>query len=363
MRLGIDLRMYRMAGIGRYLRNLLPGLLQHLNVANISILGDANDLAGEEWIGDPRIRIEDFRPPIFSLAEQCSPIVGRFRRIDLLWTPQYNFPLLYHGKLVVTIHDLCQVAHPETLGSDLQRRYAKFLLSKAVRRAAAVLCVSEFTASEARKYLEVDSDRIVVTYPPVGRLSRPSLESAKGSSHSYFLTVGNLKKHKNLPRLIAAFNSIRDLVPHDLLIVGNREGFRNSETELAIDFTKCDGRIRFTGYVTDKELEAYYRNAIALVFPSYYEGFGYPLVEAMAEGCPILCSNVASLPEVAGDAALFFNPFAVEDIANAMVKIASDDSARASLILRGKRRVNRFLGDSCAQVTANTINRVLGNRS
>jgi len=351
--------MYRMAGIGRYLQNLLPDLIPRLNASSISILGNSNDLADEEWLRDPRIKLEEFRPRIFSLAEQWAPILGRYRHIDLLWTPQYNFPLLYKGRLVVTIHDLCQIAHPETLGSELQRAYAKFLLLRAGRRAAALMCVSVFTASETQKYLHVHRSRIVVAYPPVGHGISPSTDSSKWSKGSYFLAVGNVKKHKNLPRLIAAFNSIRDLVPHDLVIVGTREGLRNFETELDLDPLVCRGRIRFTGYVTDEELKSCYRNSVALVFPSYYEGFGYPLVEAMAQGCPIVCSNIASLPEVAGDAAVFFDPFEVEEIANAMLKVASDEATRNTLILRGKQRVHQFLGDSCAQLTAETINRLL----
>lgn len=359
LRLGIDVRMYRMAGIGRYLRNLLPELLPRLNVSKISILGNASDLATEQWLRDPRIRVEDFRPRIFSLAEQWAPIAGRYRHIDLLWSPQYNLPLLYNGRLVVTIHDLCQVAHPETLGSELQRRYARFLLSQVVKRTDAVLCVSEFTASETRKYLHADRNKIVVAYPPLGESITASAGLKRDPGCSYFLAVGNVKKHKNIPRLIAAYNSIRDKVSHDLVIVGSREGFRNSETALDIDSLIRDSRIRFTGYVTDEELKSWYRNAIALVFPSYYEGFGYPLVEAMAQGCPIVCSNVASLPEVAGDAAVFFDPFAVEEIASSMLRIASDEATRNALVLRGQQRFQRFLGDTCARITADTINRLV----
>lgn len=358
LQIAIDVRMYRMAGIGRYLQNLLPEVIPRLNAFNILILGNSNDLAGEEWLRDPRITVADFQPRIFSLAEQWAPISGRYRHVDLLWSPQYNFPLLYRGRLVVTIHDLCQLAHPETLSSELQRGYAKFLLRRAARQAAAVLCVSEFTASETEKYLQVEKSRIVVTYPPV-RDGIVSEDADKVSGRSYFLAVGNVKKHKNLPRLIAAFNSIRALVPHDLVIVGAREGFRNSETELDIDVLQRDERIRFTGYITDEDLKSHYRNAVALVFPSYYEGFGYPLVEAMAQGCPIACSNVASLPEVAGDAAVFFDPFSVEEIAHVILRISSDEATRNALILRGKQRVHRFVGDSCAQLTARAINRLL----
>jgi O-antigen biosynthesis alpha-1,2-mannosyltransferase len=114
--------------------------------------------------------------------------------------------------------------------------------------------------------------------------------------------------------------------------------------------------VRFTGHVSDLELQRYYKEAGALIFPSFYEGFGFPLVEAMLAGCPIACSNVSSLPEVAGDAALLFNPFSVEDIAGALSRIATDTALRSALVERGRHRVKQYAGDSCAERTAAVIN-------
>jgi glycosyltransferase involved in cell wall biosynthesis len=359
-RIAIDLRMYRMAGIGRYLQNLLPDLIPLLNATTISILGKPDDLAGEGWIIDPRIQFREFRPRIFSVAEQWAAVCGEYRNIDLLWIPQYNLPLLYQGKLLVTIHDLCQLANPETLANDLQRGYAKFLLSRVAKRASAIMCDSEFTASEMQKYLQVARERVVVAYPPMGNgwgisaATRPQLPNPP-----YLLAVGNVKKHKNLPRLIAAFAGIRNQIPHDLIIVGKRDGFLNSETQLGNISADPNGRVRFTGQVTDPELRMYYRNSTALIFPSLYEGFGYPLVEAMAEGCPIACSSVASLPEVAGDAALLFDPYSIEDIGRALLQIATEPTLRDTLAERGRQRVGRFVGTACAEVTAATINHLL----
>lgn len=352
--------MYKMSGIGRYLQNLLPALIPRLNASRIYVLGKSGDVADEGWFHDPRIYFRESPARIFSAAEQWAVATGLYRDIDLLWVPQYNFPLLYRGKLVVTIHDLCQLAHPEMLANDLQRGYAKYLLSRVAKRASAVLCVSEFTASEMEKYLMIDRKRVVVAYPAIGEpwdFLTPSL--IKPSSSRYLLAVGNLKRNKNLPRLVTAFNEIRHLIPHDLVLVGRHEGFLNSETELQNIPPDIENRIRFTGHVTDLELHEYYRNAEALVFPSFYEGFGYPIVEAMAEGCPIACSNVSSLPEVAGDAALLFDPFSVRDIAQALVHIATDAKMRADLTERGKRRFLHFADTTSADLTSATINRIL----
>jgi glycosyltransferase involved in cell wall biosynthesis len=136
----------------------------------------------------------------------------------------------------------------------------------------------------------------------------------------------------------------------------------NSESSLQAISSDHDGRVRFTGEVNDLELKVYYRNATALVFPSFYEGFGFPLLEAMAVGCPVACSNSASLPEVAGDAALLFNPFRVEEIAQTLIRIATDARMRDALAERGTERVRLFLGTTCAEITAALINRLVGNR-
>jgi glycosyltransferase involved in cell wall biosynthesis len=349
-----------MAGIGRYLQNLLPDLIPRLNTSTISILGKSDDLAGEGWIRDPRIQLREFRPRIFSAAEQWAAVRGEYIDTDLLWIPQYNLPLMYRGKLLVTIHDLCQLANPETLANDLQRGYAKYLLSRVAKRASAILCDSEFTASEVQKYLHVDRERLVVAYPPMGNVwGIPAATALTPSNRPYFLAVGNVKKHKNLPRLIAAFGEVRNRIPHDLLIVGKQDGFLNPETQFESVSADLAGRVRFTGYVTDEELRIYYRNATATIFPSLYEGFGYPLVEAMAEGCPVACSSVASLPEVAGDAALLFDPYSIEDIGRALLQMATEPTLRDTLAERGRRRVSRFVGTACAEVTAATINRLL----
>ena len=145
------------------------------------------------------------------------------------------------------------------------------------------------------------------------------------------------------------------------MIVGKQEGFLNSENSLKGISADLDGRVRFTGEVSDLELKAYYRSAIALVFPSFYEGFGFPLVEAMAVGCPVACSNIASLPEVAGGAALLFNPFSIEDIAHTLIQIATDTKMQDALAARGRERVRLFVGTKCAEVTAALINRLLAN--
>ena len=358
--LTIDLRMYRKSGIGRYLQTVLPDLIPLVNASRIRILCDPEDLNGESWTKDPRIEIRCFRAPIFSVAEQVAALGSTYRDAGLLWVPQYNIPLLYRGGLLVTIHDLCQLAFPETLGNDLQRWYARKLLSAVASRANAVMCVSEFTASEMQRYLGIDARRLTIAHPTVGSSwTRDNSVRSNESGRPYILAVGNIKKHKNLKRLIKAFDLIRGAIPHDLIVVGQQQGFMNSDPDLASTVNLQDGRVRFTGYVSDAELNSYYRNADLFVLPSIYEGFGFPVVEAMALGCPVACSNVSSLPEVAGDAALFFDPNSVEDIGRVITEVLGDQDLRERLIERGRHRANTYRGNACARSTADVINRIM----
>jgi glycosyltransferase involved in cell wall biosynthesis len=353
--------MYRNSGIGRYIQTLIPGLIPRINASRICILCAPGDLKNAKWANDPRIEVLDFRAPIFGVAEQFAVIQKAYRAADLLWVPQYNIPLLYRGKLLVTIHDLCQLVHPETLGSDVQRWYAKKLLSAVAARADAILCVSEFTAGEIGKYLEVEPERLIVAYPSMSdSWGAPETVATRDGGGRYLLTVGNLKAHKNFKILIAAFDLIRDRIPHDLIVVGQQDGFMNSDRDLRAMTSLQNGRVRFTGYLSDLELQGYYRSADAFVLPSIYEGFGFPVVEAMALGCPVACSNIASLPEVAGDAAVFFDPFSAEDVGRVILKVLNDHGLREKMVERGLRRARLFQGDACARATAEVINRILG---
>lgn len=357
--LGIDLRMYRMSGIGRYLQTIMPVMVPLLDVARIRVFGKPSDLSHEVWASDPRIKVEDYRARIFSISEQLQG-AWKFRNVDLLWVPHYNISLLHRGRSIVTIHDLCQLALPELLGSTVQRRYAKLLLLTASRRADAILCVSNFTRDEIVRRLHIDGSRIIVTYPGKGIAERDvKVDLVCREGRPYILAVGNVKPHKNLSKLVDAFSKVQNTIPHDLVIVGKREGFLNSDTSLAQSCIPLGERIGFTGEVSDEELLGYYRNADALVFPSLYEGFGFPILEAMSQGCPVACSSTASLPEVAGDAALLFDPYSADEIAKAMVSIVTNYPLREKLIARGFQRIESFSAEYCGRRTAEAINAIL----
>lgn len=355
--LTIDLRMYRMSGIGRYLRNVVPLLLPLLDVDRIRVIGDRTDLLEDAWSEDQRVEVFDSKAGIYSIEEQALSLAGAFRNSTLLWVPHYSVPFLYRGRLAVTIHDACHLALRESLSGSIKRGYAKLLFESVGRRASAVFCVSDFTASEVQKYLHIPRSRIYVTRPGLDAKwnSNPPLHK-EPDGLPYFLYVGNIKPNKNLKTLLRAFRQIMDQIPHRLVIVGKMSNMNTVDDAVVREAESLSSRVHLTGEVGDELLRQYYRGADFFVFPSLYEGFGLPLLEAMGMGCPILSSNASALPEVAADAALYFNSQDSGDLAEKLLQIASDPALRAGLVERGFLRLKAFSYQDCAAQTAEVLN-------
>lgn len=355
----IDLRMYRMSGIGRYLRNVIPALLPQLHADRIQILAAREELQGDSCFLDSRIEIVEADVPIYSLREMAMGLHPALRHTDLLWVPHYNAPMSYRGRLVVTIHDVCHLALPQSLDSPFKRAYSRMLFENVARRAEAVFCVSKFTASEIDRYLSIPKERV--------HLTRLGIDPGWGSevaagetmlSAPYFLFVGNVKPNKNLSTLLSAFRRVIRHIPHNLIIVGSVDGLNTLDRGVIKLAEEYPERIRFTGKVSDQALKQYYRGAEAFIFPSLYEGFGLPVLEAMSLDCPVIASGATSLPEVAGDAAIFCDPHRAESFAEAILSIASDKSLRRDLIRRGRERVSSMTYDACIKTTAAVLNQL-----
>jgi glycosyltransferase involved in cell wall biosynthesis len=273
--------------------------------------------------------------------------LGRNLSASLLWVPHYNIPLGWRGRLFVTIHDVAHLALPEFRGNFVKRSYAEILMRHIRRRAIGIAFDSEFTRQEF--------DRLVG--PPRGRSSVIPLgvdpvwllaTSDKPASRPYLIFLGNIKPNKNLVRLLEAFGRLVDQIPHDLVLVGQRDGFLSGD-DRAVEFAaKLGERVRFTNKVADEEVRQYVAGADLLVMPSIYEGFGLPVLEAMACGCPVLASRVASLPEVGGDAVAYCDPYDVSDIAQNMGSLLSDPSKRLEMSRLGRLQARRFDWDIVA---------------
>ena len=360
MNLTLDLRKLRDSGVGTYLTNLIPHVIAALPDTAFNLIGNKDDPATQTWATGKNIRLINYRRRPYSPIEQVEMPRLIPADTDLLWVPFINIPLLYRGKLLVTVYDLNFLALPQLL-SRPQRLYARLMFTAIRRKATRVLSISQFTKDEYLRYVPGQHDNVTVTLlgtPPQWQTTSPAGQP-NPHPRPFFLFLGNVKPHKNLARLIQAFKQISGQVPHDLLIVGKKEGFIIADRAVEVAAAELGARIAFSGYLDDETLKGYFAHATALVFPSLYEGFGLPPLEAMACGCPTLVSNGFSLPEVCADASLYCDPYSVDDIAAKMLEIATRADLRTTLIARGKQRAAQLTWESCAQKTVAVIHDLL----
>ena len=285
------------------------------------------------------------------------PWILRRLKPDLVHFTNYQAPLASGVPYVVSFHDMTLSLFPEC--HPLRRRLVFSKLRPFVaRRARLVLVPSESTRRDIVRILGVDPARVrVIPYAASPRF-RPveagpqRLETAYGVRPSYFLYVGNLEPRKNLTRSLRAFASVApSLAEHCFVIVGQR-GWKYQEMLREAERVELKGRVRFLGYVPENDLPLFYRHATALVYPSLYEGFGLPVVEAMACGTPVLTSRSSSLTEIAEGAALLVDPYDEREISAGLLALATDGELRAGLTARGLARATRYSWDRTGRETA-----------
>ena len=301
------------------------------------------------------------------------PLLARYYGLDLLHSLGNYGPLRPLAWSVVTVHDLIPfLNHP----SDPERRVRlraktlNFLMEQSLRRAHGVSVDSDFTRRQLVARYPFVAAKIRVIYCGLPRRETPS----ESESHSvlaryavrrpYLLSVGLYFPHKNIERLIQAFARLKygAGIPHQLVLVGE-PGANRANLHAAVAQAAVKDFVVFTGFVSDVEVAAFYSAADLFVFPSTMEGFGLPLLEAMASRTPVVCSNAGPLPEVAGDAALLFDPLDVEDIARAIKQGLQDPSLRARLVACGLKRVELFSFRRAAEATLELYNEVLRSKS
>jgi glycosyltransferase involved in cell wall biosynthesis len=350
--------MFDASGIGTYIRELVPRVMAARPDLSYVLLGPSRP--PDHWPSTPSVetRWVECRAPIYSLREQWE--VPRLvpSSNDLLWVPHFNVPLAYRGRLMVTVHDVFHLAQPRFAGHGLGRLVAATLLGAVRRRADAILAPSEFTASEFRKYV---GEPRSITVTPLAAGPGWSLRPEGPSPHPrpYFLFVGNVKPHKNLAGLLEAFSSIVERYPHDLVVIGKKEGFRSGDKGSVERARALGDRVRFLGALGFDELKHWMAHAQAAVMPSYYEGFGLPPLEAMSLGTPVVVSDRASLPEVCGDAALYVDPDRPSSIVSALEHLAGDAGLREDMIRKGLARARTFDWDLTLHKTLPALERCL----
>ena len=329
VKIGIDARMIKSSGIGRVIENVLKYIISRNKNWNFILLGKKDEFKQYDFSRAENVRIIECRSSIYSCLEQIELYRKIPKEVDAFWSPHYNIPLLYKGKLIVTIHDVFHLEMLHGFKNIHKKMYAKFLFYCISKKADRIICVSQFTAKQLQKHINIREDKINVIYNGIDERWFHVKKRKRPYLKKYILYVGNIKPHKNLLRLLRAFQLIKEKAPYDLILVGKKDGFITEDKEIK-QLAMYEKRVVFTGYVSDSMLEQYFIHADVFVFPSLYEGFGLPPLEALACGCPVVASNIESIIEVCKENVVYFDPYEVNDIADKLL-----------LLLTNRRRKTR----------------------
>jgi len=351
VRVAIDARKLHDFGIGTYIRNLLRHLARIDRENEYVLLCQESDMGVAATLG------ENFRAVLepadnYSIAEQIHvPWVLMREKPDVYHAPHYVLPVAVRSRSVVTIHDCIHLMFPQYLPNRAAYAYARGAMWSAARRSDRILTVSEASKRDILHFFNVPPDKISVVYnaideriweePPPEDIAR--VRERFQLDQRFVLYAGTIKPHKNLVRLIEAFAQLRkgEFEELKLLIIGD-EISKLPALRRAVHSYKLHKHVRFLGFLPDETLAALYRLASLFVFPSLYEGFGLPPLEAMASGTPVVTSNVSSLPEVAGDAAVLVDPYDVSSIVEGMRRVLSDSALANELRRKGLIRARDF---------------------
>jgi glycosyltransferase involved in cell wall biosynthesis len=366
MRLVLDARTAtdHFPGIGRYVANLTQ--------ATVPLLGEDEQLVllhdptqPSSWdptlLARKRVQVVDVPLSPFSLGQQWSvPRLLHHLGADVYHSPYYLMPYCPGVPVVVTVYDLIPLLFPR-LASTAARLLFRSTMALALRTAFHVIAISEATRRDLRAFFRVSPQKVTTIPLAVAPNFRPppptEVERVRRKydlPNDYVLYLGINKPHKNLVRLVEAWGQIRDsqsTIRNSQLVIAGVWDSRYPESQQRATVLGLDNAIHFLGPVAEEDLTALYGGAVLFAFPSQCEGFGLPVLEAMACGTPVACANISSLPEVGGDAVLYFDPADVKAIAEALRQAVADPDLRAELRERGLARVAQFSWERTAQET------------
>jgi len=365
MRIGLVatsiVRKARRAGTGRYIRNLLRCLAS---------LGNSE----ERYLLVSRENLEDFAAAAAGFKVICVVMPQRGERyleqfvlpwylnrlnLDCVHFVNYAPSLAYRGASVLTVYDLTNRLYPSRVGWQA-RAYHRFFADYGAKRVDRVIAVSKSTKADIVELLKIDPSRVRIIYGGVDPVFSTSVSPFRvksvlekyGIKGSFVLGVNTLEPIKNTRRLVEAFYALCQGERRRLqLVLVGQAGWGVSIRSDAVGAGSVTGRLKIVGYVPDTDLAALYRAATVFVYPSLYEGFGLPPLEAMASGVPVIVSNRASLPEVVGDAGLLVDPESTEDLTSAMKEVLRSSALRKTMIEKGKEQARRFSWSRCAEQT------------
>jgi glycosyltransferase involved in cell wall biosynthesis len=360
LKIGIDAHAAERDGTGNctYIRGILTGLVE-LNNQNEYVLYITNKSHSfyDIFRHKDNFQLHVLRPkhPLvripLSLARRTF-----LDGIDILHV-QYIAPPFHKGKLITTIHDLGFFHFRESF-SPFERIRSSILIPRNARRAAKIITGSQFSKTDIINKLKVNDSRIEITPygNPIG-LTQPQINiidirKKYGITKKFIFSLGRLNMRKNLKNLISAYAELRQKENVDLnLVIAGKKDYLTTETLMEVKKSGYDKDIIITGYIPQEELPLFYKTAEIFVYPSLFEGFGLPPLEAMAWGCPVITSNVSSLPEVVGEAALLINPHQIQEITDAMKRVLSNAGLKRQLHEEGKKRAKLFTWEKTAEKT------------
>jgi glycosyltransferase involved in cell wall biosynthesis len=388
MKIGVDIRVLmdeHYSGISEYTANLITAILRQNGVLSGSaadkpddyrlFYNSFHDLRARlaPWAGNNKSQLIGTRWPnkLFNyfLQKFCSwpkldQVLGG---VDIFWSPHFNFTSLSSGSKaplkISTVHDLSFLRYPEFFSARKNFWHRALDVKKILRAADKIVAVSENTKNDVIELVGIAAEKIQVIYPgnnikkeEISAVADEKLKEKYRLSDNFILYVGNIEPRKNILGLIEAFNALRttsaskpeDRFKNLQLVLAGGTGWKNKKIYHAWQKSLYKNDIKFLGYINENEKAVLYSQATVFAYPSFYEGFGFPPLEAMTYGLPVVCSNVSSLPEVVGNAALTINPFKSEEIADALEKMLTDDNLRADFIARGYERIKLFSWDKTA---------------
>ena len=376
MRIGIDYTAAarQRAGIGRYTRELVTALLALESQHQYVLFAATGGLPRAHWqresdrlhaIRHSPLTIREFPlsdewlARLWHRARLPIPVETITGPLDIFYSPDFVLPPTRHRtRTLLTVHDLSFLHYPEAFVPKL-RRYLERVVPRSIARADLVLADSAATQADIISLLGVSPDKVQVLYSGVHPRFRPQPEQGEAErirvrygldKWPYVLSLGTVQPRKNYVRLIHAFTQLTNKPtnppPTQLLIAGGRGWLYE---EILAEAEKHPDRVRVLGFVDDADLPALYRNAALFAFPSLYEGFGLPVLEAMACGVPVVCSDVSSLPEVAGDAALLVHPLDTGALAQALARVLEDADLRREMSAKGLAQATRFTWEQAAR--------------
>jgi len=359
---------YRSAGIHGYLYNTLAHLPEVAPEFSYTVLVGQGNPPARADLTVHRSRLHTQNPVARIIWEQiAAPRTLAHLQPDLLHGMAFALPLRWRGPSVVTIYDLSFIRHPERL-SAARRLYLRTFTRASARRARRVIAISRSGRDEIHELLGVPLEQIDVAYPGVDESFAPlppaevdAFRREKGLPERYILYLGTLEPRKNLDTLIRAYARLPQRRDVKLVLAGGR-GWGTDAIFALIEKLGLEGDIIRPGYIAGNELPMWYNAAEIFAYPSVYEGFGMPLVEAMACGVPVITSNTSSLPEAAGPAGVLLPPTDVEAWVGELARLLDDEAVRQNLARRGQQHARKFRWTATARQTADAYHRALSVR-